>query len=308
MSNKVKQIVSKVEKSLSLKIKVVIGAAVVGSLAGLSYLALQPDGNITSPTVMVTNITGSSGGSGVVISTTSKESIILTNSHVCGVVKNGGVISNNNGQSFLVTKYAQSKLHDLCMVHVQSDLKYSSKIAPKAPELYDEATVSGHPALLPNVLTKGHFSGKRIIQVMTGVRECTAEDLKNGLGLFCMIMGGVPVIQSYESMLVTAMIMPGSSGSAIYNKKGQVSGLVFAGMGELSYAFAVPYEYIVEFMHEDLEYKIPSYVLDIAELMKEEQRVKVTKEQLKRICQTPNLQPKAREVCDTAVRDIEWRM
>ncbi len=312
VKNAAKSVIKKVESSLSTTSKVVIGSALVGTLAGLSYLALQPKGNITSPTVMVTNIVQNSGGSGVVISRSKNSSIVLTNSHVCEVVKNGGVVSNNAGQAAMVTKYAQSKLHDLCLVHVQEDLKVSAPLASAPPGLYEEATVSGHPNLLPNVLSKGHFSGKRVIQVLTGFRRCSAEDYEQGLGIFCAILGGIPVVKSYETVLVTAMIMPGSSGSAVYNANKEISGLVFAGTGGMSYAFIVPYEYIFEMIHsEELEYKVPSYVMSNEEMFSEESvatRLKTKMKQITSICTNVNITANAKTVCDAVVRDVNWRM
>lgn len=216
----------------------------------------------TQATVMITNLTRNSGGSGVVLQSSETLSHVLTNAHVCGVVKNGGLVSGTTGRSGFVISYAISKTHDLCLIEVAADLGASTKIAANAPQPYDEATISGHPHLLPNIVTKGHFSGKQVIQVMIGSRPCTLEESQNSdTGLFCALIGRLPVVRSYEAIVVSATIQPGSSGSGIFNSNHELSALVFAGAGDLGYAFAVPHEYISFFLaHElsSLEVQVPN--------------------------------------------------
>jgi hypothetical protein len=45
--------------------------------------------------------------------------------------------------------------------------------------------------------------------------------------------------------------MPGSSGSAVFNDRGEIAGLVFAGRGELGYAFSVPQAFIYSFVNDE---------------------------------------------------------
>jgi len=53
--------------------------------------------------------------------------------------------------------------------------------------------------------------------------------------------------------LVTATIMPGSSGSGVFNEDMELSGLAFAGSGDLGYAWTVPYEDMMYFLNKELE-------------------------------------------------------
>lgn len=211
----------------------------------------------SSVTVMITTLDGRGGGSGVIIQNSTSESVILTNNHVCeGVlVKEGGKVRLVNGEEHLVTGILSSLEHDLCMITVAVDLKKSVELSSKAPSLYEEATITGHPSLMPNVITKGHFGGREIIPVMTGTRECTEKDLKNPeLAPMCHFFGVAPIITVYESQIVTATIMAGSSGSAVLNSSGELSGLVFAGNADgLSYAYIVPYEAVKNFVDMDLK-------------------------------------------------------
>lgn len=222
-------------------------------LAIISYYAGQAK-HPSNYTVMVTNLQGTSGGSGVIISNSPSQSVVLTNNHVCeGALKKGGKIRLVSGEEHIVTGYVPDSEHDLCVLSVASDLKNSIKIAKSAPSLYAPATITGHPALMPNVITNGHFGGRQIISIMVGVRRCTEKDLKDPqMGPFCMFFGLAPIIRHFESQIVTATIMPGSSGSAVLNGDGELSGLVFAGNAQgLSYAYIVPFESVRNFLNND---------------------------------------------------------
>lgn len=230
-------------------------AALVGIVLLAGYTVHKVSKTASNPktaSVMIVNRAMNSGGTGIILSSSNSSSWILTNDHVCGVVKdNGGVVRTNTGD-YQVNAIAESQVSDLCLVNVLDDLGVNTTVSPTAPATYDAATISGHPALMPNVLSKGHVSGRAIIQVVTGFKDCTQADLDNpDTGLLCMFLGGIPVLKSYESVLVTALIQPGSSGSGIYNNNDQLVGVVFAGAGGIGYAWTVPYEQVVQFLtHE----------------------------------------------------------
>jgi len=198
-------------------------------------------------TVAVVRRDFKNGGTGVILESSETESKVLTNGHVCRVVENGGVVVTDNGSQHSVTGYKRSQDHDLCIITVAADLGVNTQIASDAPEPYSTATISGHPSLLPTVVTTGHFSGHLIVDVLTEITPCTEEDLKKNT-LMCIFFGGIPKVTSYEAQLVTATIQPGSSGSAVYNSNGEIAGLVFAGSGELGYAVIVPYEFVANFV------------------------------------------------------------
>lgn len=224
-------------------------------LAGYMYY-LGKKSHPSSYTVMVTNIEGTTGGSGVVIRNNASESIILTNRHVCeGALKKGGKVRLVNGDQHMVTGFVTDVEHDLCLLTVAADLENSITLAGKAPKIYSEATVTGHPALMPNIITKGHFGGRQIISVIVGFRKCKDSDLKNPDNLFfCAFFGVIPIIRTYESQVVSATIMGGSSGSAVLNEDGELSGIVFAGNARgLSYAYIVPFEAIKNFTEKTLK-------------------------------------------------------
>lgn len=211
--------------------------------------------DMRSASVKITNRAMNSGGTGIILHSDTSESTILTNDHVCRLVKKDGGLVLSGTNQYQVTAIIESKLSDLCLLTVADNLNASVEISPVAPNVYDSATVSGHPALFPNVLSYGHFSGRNIIQVMTEMRPCTPEDMNDPkLGIVCAYLGGIPVVKSYESVLVTATIMPGSSGSGVYNSKEQLSGVVFAGSSEFGYAWTVPYEQVCNFLFREVGY------------------------------------------------------
>ena len=256
--NKLDKFFKYVESHIASPIKLIIGLAVVG-LSVITYNVLNPPNDIVASSVMITNLQGNSGGTGVIIKSTTSESHILTNAHVCGVVEHGGKVTGQHGFSLMVREYTQSQHHDICLIKVLGDLGVSTSLASSGPNFYyEKALVSGHPSLYPNVVTSGHFSGKSTIQIVTGFRECTAEELASPLGIVCQLIGGLPIIKNYEATLVTATIMPGSSGSGVYNEAGELSGLVFAGSKGLSYAWTVPYESIRFFLDKELRTLVPT--------------------------------------------------
>lgn len=247
MLNKLKELMDK-NKSR------VIGYTLAAGLIGLfTYKLNTKQLIVNSPakaSVMITNRAGTSGGTGIILESTQNQSSILTNKHVCGVVKKGGAVRTLNGV-YQVVSYLESDRSDLCLISIADDLGVRTNIANRPPSMYDHAKISGHPALMPNVISEGHVSGRRIIDVFVGMKPCTEEEQSSELGLICLIFGGMPIIQSFESTLITATIMPGSSGSGIYNSDNELIGVVFAGQGDLGYAWTVPYEQVLNFLYRD---------------------------------------------------------
>lgn len=250
---KIKKFIKSIESRLSTTTKILIGAIVIWAIV-FAYFAgkINAETRVTSATVMLTLISGRSGGSGVVIYNSKYESAILTNKHVCNVIANGGNAVNTKGKTALITRYAVSSVHDLCIAYVQADFEVSAKIAEVSPKLYSEASISGHPSLMPNIVSRGHVSGNKQIDVFLGARPCTQSEIEIAAPL-CMFFNGMPIIKKFDATLVSAMIMPGSSGSGVYNDKNELIGLAFAGSSELSYAYIVPYEYMINFVYHEVK-------------------------------------------------------
>ena len=218
--------------------------------------------DIPRSTVKITNLAENSGGSGSIVYNSSILSQVLTNGHVCEVAKSGGIITTSEGKKFYVDSYRKSLIHDLCLINVSSDLGYHTLLAPFPPTRFEEITVSGHPHLLPIMITKGALSDKETVTVMMGIRPCTDKEASDPTtGLFCLFMNGLPVLKTFQAIAESATIQPGSSGSGVYNSQGQIVAVIFAGGSDFGYGFAVPYEYIYNFLNEEVSTiasKLPS--------------------------------------------------
>lgn len=271
-----------------------------------SPLATKPE----DATVMIVRNDRRSGGTGVVLTSSAQESKVLTNAHVCGLLSQGGLVINPKQEKHTVTSYKVSKNHDLCLITVSADLHYNTKVSEVPPTITTPAKIAGHPSLLPMVVTRGHYSDTQIIQVFVGTRKCEQKDLEDEtIAPFCSFFGRLPIVRTYEAQLVTATIMPGSSGSAVYNDKGELTNLVFAGSGGIGYAFTVPHGFVSDFLNKEapmLESNLPAYELDIAQLLGERSR-KDSLRSLGEICNDKDINPKLKELCDVIIRDLEWR-
>jgi S1-C subfamily serine protease len=248
---------------------VVVAGGNVASKVSSPTKTVATDAELAETTAMITNLKGNSGGTGVIVKSTSNESEVLTNAHVCEVVKNGGMVTTDLKRA-VVTSYRVSQIHDLCLITVKSDLHVNTKIATSPPETYSSAAVSGHPALLPTIVTRGHFGDHEVITIMTGMRQCTEEDANSELGILCMILGGIPIVKNFEAQIVSSTIMPGSSGSAVFNSNGEIAGMVFAGSNILSYGHIVPQEYVQYFIEKEvqgLKVQTPDMKVDIKSLL-----------------------------------------
>lgn len=317
-----KEVVSQLK---SVPTKTLVAAAVAPLVLVTAGSLLVPEFASQDATVMILKYNGRGGGTGVVLESSPQGSQILTNAHVCAILKSGGIVQTSNKEKHTVTKYRVSQQHDLCLVTVSADLKAKTKLAEQAAEYLSTAKISGHPHLLPVVKSSGHFTDNQIIEVFTGVRKCSDKDREDAsLSPFCAFFGGIPVIKAYETQVVTATIMAGSSGSAVYNSKGELTNLVFAGTGELSYAFTVPYSFVASFLNQELrqlEDQSPNYELNVAQLFGVEETLsheinlarlleKQPKKQLiKSISEICNNKSDERltKMCSIIIRDLEWR-
>lgn len=286
--------------------KLAIGLYVI-TISGLVFAYFKTDSKespLHNTSVKITNREMNHGGTGIILKSSANKSIVLTNAHVCEVVKDGGVVITETGK-YQVNSTKISKVSDLCVLTVLSDLYYQTKLADKAPTMYDDVLVAGHPALMPNIISKGHLSGKDILQVMTGLTPCTSDDMAEN-PMICMFLGGIPVIKSFDSRLVSATIMPGSSGSGVYNTSNELIGVVFAGQGDFGYGWTVPYEQVKNFLETEqttLEDKLAKQEISL----KSPEQNKIKEAILKCSNLAYKNDKKLKEICSIISRDVTWR-
>ena len=290
--------ISLVKKTLLVAVLALSACTSVQPKAGRSERSYDATAN----SVKITNMAGTHGGTGIILKSNPASSLVLTNSHVCGVVEDeGGKVTGQAG-SFAVTEYKKSETHDLCLIRVSGNLEGGVTLAKRPPQAYYEpALISGHPALYPNVKTVGHFSGRQNVSVLVGFKPCTDEDLADpNKGMYCIMLGGLPVIKQYDSILVTATIMPGSSGSAVYNSNYELSGVVFAGSGQLGYAWTVPYEYVRNFLTKesrDIKFTKPSNVLNLFPDSQKKSKESAIMQKLESVCESSD-RTKMKSLCE----------
>ncbi len=200
--------------------------------------------------VRIWNKEETGGGSGSILRSDKSGSVILTNKHVCRMMEEsgGGWIEDPGHVKHWALQMKEDDGHDLCLVKIGANLGINLKITEKVPALGDDAIIAGHPALLPLIVTRGHFSEHMNIDIMDGEVPCDKDEQS----IECMLMGKKPVIIKRESQIVSATSMPGSSGSPVFNSKGEIAGVLFAGMGQLSYGVIVPIEFVWQFMAKEI--------------------------------------------------------
>lgn len=246
-----------------MRIRRIIGLATVMAVVGLAIVMgthnrgpLKPSSEpeFAKTSVMITSPDKHSGGSGVIIKSLSTTSYILTNKHVCQLVQTGGLVVAESGE-YEVAAFKVYTKHDLCMIQVLANLHVNTALAENEPTSYETMTIAGHPALLPTIITHGHFANRMPIDLMVGTKPCDGTEKGNDR-MMCMFLVGIPVIITLEAQPTSATIMPGSSGSGVFNSKGEVAGLVFAGPGQgIGYGFLVPYSYLKDFLTNLNSYK-----------------------------------------------------
>jgi S1-C subfamily serine protease len=217
--------------------------------ATITQAAFNPKTNADfyDTSVRVYNLEMNSGGTGSIFRSYKNASHILTNKHVCALIKPGGYVNYKN-KDYIITHYKEYKRHDLCLVRINKGLKISLNISQTISKVSQTVYVSGHPNLLPHIVTKGHISDNMDIQIITGNRPCNKKEIIEDPAR-CSFFGGMPIIEVSESTVVSNLIKPGSSGSAVFNSAGELVGVVYAGSGRgFSHGFIVPHIYLLYFV------------------------------------------------------------
>lgn len=203
--------------------------------------------------VTLTNLEGTSGGSGFHVQAKSGKVYIMTNKHVCELAKGGTLLvtQNSNGSVMhrnVVARYAN---HDLCLVEAFPDvdgLKVGS-----APAFGEKVYVAGNPGLRPYQISEGDIIARRMVDIVVGI-NMTPETCSGKLEIappIITLMFGVEnlCIESKDSLEVSAIAYPGSSGSATVNRYGRVVAVLYAGdRAVVNSHFLVPTEFLKDFL------------------------------------------------------------
>lgn len=219
----------------------------------LGYTKTIKPQNITDlhkTSVRIFNLEMNSGGTGSIYKSYKNATHVLTNKHICRVIEQGGYVEQDN-KIYPILHYKKYPLHDLCLIRIRKNFGLSTAISDVLTSKSSEIYVSGHPQLLPHIATNGHLSDRMDIELIVGIEKCLEADDP----MVCAWFGGKPVIKTFDSQLVSNLIQPGNSGSAVFNKNGEIVGVVFAGnRGEFSYGFIVPHIYVIMFVQNEHRY------------------------------------------------------
>lgn len=188
------------------------------------------------------------GGSGVILNSTTSASYVLTNKHICAIGKYGQLYVHQNENKYIVNLAAISKFHDLCVIKVIADLGKRTFLARTRAKFGEQIVISGHPFLMPTMIVTGVMS-KDMTAALATFSICTNK--------YVCRKSIIPQITYLDAQTSSASIAGGNSGSGVFNTKGELVALVFAGYGMgMSPSVLVPYEYIRNFLtSEKLEWK-----------------------------------------------------
>lgn len=235
-----------------MKFLLAIAAALLVGCSTLNIEKKDPARNLSTNVVMIYSEEG--GGTGVVLQSTDKGSLILTNRHICEGIQGGGTILDYRNEESRADYAKISKIYDLCLVFTAKNLHINTPIAASAPNMFDTAIVVGHPFLMPITISKGHFSSYQTISLVMGAEKCNGQEQNEDDIFYCQAYGMKPIIESFLSQASSALTAPGNSGSPVFNTRGQISALVFAGVGEgISPSYLVPHGYIVNFIEKEVK-------------------------------------------------------
>lgn len=229
--------------------KVILGLSLV--LTGCSYRndsVPRTNSDYAKSSVMITSLNGRAGGSGVIYRSYPDLSQVLTNKHVCELIQVGGLVVTDDGAKYNISSFRIYPQHDLCMITVPANLHENTRIAEKSPEIYSEMLTVGHPALMPTILSKGNFAKVIPIKLMVGMAPCDGTESADD-AVACIFMGAKPNVKTMNAQATSSLIMAGSSGSGVFNSKGEIVGLIFAGPSDgVGFGYAVPFTYLADFL------------------------------------------------------------
>jgi len=237
------------------KLITLISILLFGSVGLARTVRPQTVQQFSQTSVRIYSTTSSSGGTGSILKSTFFYSEVLTNKHICRIIEQGGQVEQN-GKFYPIIEYKKYTKHDLCIVRVLGNLGVSTVISKTPPKKGSKTFMSGHPKLLPHIVNGGHMTSNMTIQLVVGTKSCTESDREDpNKQFYCMLMGGIPVVKKFESTVLSNLIQGGNSGSAVYNSYGEVVAVAFAGAGDISYSFVVPYKYVADFTRNHKRYK-----------------------------------------------------
>jgi len=193
------------------------------------------------------------GGTGFQVMAPWGEKIIVTNDHICeGMLNNTAYISHDK-KTWKSKIIAQSNYTDLCILTGIEQLPVLT--LGWAQSRFDTILILGHPALQPITPSKGRVIAtiKVRLFIFKSEKDCKGsgyswEETKRKFGS--------PIyacIRRVESIMTTAKIFPGSSGSPVINRFGLVTGVIFAGNFLRQSSYYIPVQELQDFLYDIMQ-------------------------------------------------------
>lgn len=192
----------------------------------------------------VTNKEGTSGGTGFHVKAPSGKMYLVTNGHVCKGVEKDGVVYVRLGEgdtSVPRNVIQESPSTDLCLVEPLPQAR-AVKLSEKDPESGDILAAIGHPRLFQITKTQGITIGPRKVEFIQSFNPepGTCDEPKNVRKEITLLFWKIPAcLVAVDAIQTTITILPGSSGSPIFDEQFRVKGIAFAS-DESAWAAIVP--------------------------------------------------------------------
>ena len=201
------------------------------------------------------------GGTGFQVEAPSGTVYIVTNSHVCEhTSKDKNFVLVQKGEHLMKRLVLEvSEEADLCLIEAwpgMSGLKLGTSL-----DVGDLAIAIGHPLLGPTTLTSGEVTSIETVtvlhHVMRNPNDGSCSLPKNEIRKRPIVFMGIFLGNAYlclnneqDALNTNIVIYPGSSGSPLVNKWGNVVGVMFASDQRTNWGSAVNLQHLKDFLSD----------------------------------------------------------
>lgn len=231
----------------------ILSAIALGVVLGFPLSNLVRPADPLRSVVYVTNKEGTSGGTGFHVRAKSGEKYLVTNAHVCeGIEKDGEVYVRLATEDLPIPRHVlqKSPTTDLCLVEALPQAK-PVEMAESDPGAGDLLTAIGHPKLFQMTETSGLVIGPRKITMLDRLIPLPGEcdEPKHERKEIDILFFKVPACLIHlDAIQTTVVILPGSSGSPLFDEAGKVRGVAFGADSNDNWAAIVPVSDLREFL------------------------------------------------------------
>lgn len=234
---------------INVSARLIQAVAILALLAFMMVKAPQYHANyirskVGSQVYMITNESGNSGGTGFEVRAKSGKVYTVTNSHVCGLQDENGIVwaSSATMRKIPLHVIEKSNTTDLCILTAVGSAR-GLELADSV-DIGEQIGLVGHPSLMPITLSKGELIGYAQVKVLAAETTCEKE-----VGMYHTVESnwGPVCLEVIQAGLTNVPSLGGNSGSPVVNIKGDVVAVLFAG-SEANWGVVVSLADIKEFL------------------------------------------------------------